>query len=199
MALVKKGHAVGVDVEAGAVTLTINKHVLMLNRYEEELKDIAGRVPGVTSVAAKVGPGYYLTDVYRRQDFDAPSKILLVDDEKKYVQTLSQRLMMRELDSAVVYDGEAALELAREDEPDVMILDLRMPGIDGIEVLRRVKQDHPAIEVIVLTSQGSEDDKKTCMELGAYAFLSKTVDIEELSKTIKAAKEKIRQTREAGG
>jgi len=198
MALVKKGHAVGVDVEAGAVTLTINKHVLMLNRYEEELKDIAGRVPGVTSVAAKVGPGYYLTDVYRRQDFDAPSKILLVDDEKKYVQTLSQRLMMRELDSAVVYDGEAALELAREDEPDVMILDLRMPGIDGIEVLRRVKQDHPAIEVIVLTSQGSEDDKKTCMELGAYAFLSKTVDIEELSKTIKAAKEKIRQTREAG-
>jgi two-component system response regulator CpxR len=87
-----------------------------------------------------VGPGYYQTDVYRRQDFEAPSKILLVDDEKKYVQTLSKRLMMRELESAVVYDGESALELAREDEPDVMILDLRMPGIDGIEVLRRVKK-----------------------------------------------------------
>jgi two-component system response regulator CpxR len=83
-----------------------------------------------------------------------------VDDEKKYVQTLSKRLMMRELESAVVYDGESALELAREDEPDVMILDLRMPGIDGIEVLRRVKKTHPAIEVIVLTSQGSEADKK---------------------------------------
>jgi two-component system response regulator CpxR len=63
-----------------------------------------------------------------------------VDDEKKYVQTLSKRLMMRELESAVVYDGESALELAREEEPDVMILDLRMPGIDGIEVLRRVKK-----------------------------------------------------------
>jgi DNA-binding NarL/FixJ family response regulator len=85
--------------------------------------------------------------------------------------------------------------LAREDEPDVMILDLRMPGIDGIEVLRRVKENHPAIEVIVLTSQGSEADKKTCMELGAFAFLSKSVNIDELSKTIKAAHEKIHQRR----
>ncbi|MDX2453906.1 response regulator [Desulfosarcina sp.] len=195
IALVKKGHTVGIDVRAGTVTLTINKHVLMLNRLEEELKEIAVREPGVISVETRVGPGYYQTDVYRRQDFDAPSKILLVDDEKKYVQTLSKRLMMRELESAVVYDGESALELAREDEPDVMILDLRMPGIDGIEVLRRVKKTHPAIEVIVLTSQGSEADKKTCMELGAFAFLSKSVDIEELSKTIEAANEKIRQRR----
>ncbi len=195
IALVKKGHAVGVDVREGVVTLTINKHVLMLNRLEEELKAITGREPGVISVETKVGPGYYQTDVYRRQDFDAPSKILLVDDEKKYVQTLSKRLMMRELESAVVYDGESALELAREDEPDVMILDLRMPGIDGIEVLRRVKTNHPAIEVIVLTSQGSEADKTTCMELGAFAFLSKSVDIEELSKTIEAANQKIRQRR----
>jgi two-component system response regulator CpxR len=195
IAMVKKGHAVGIDVREGAVSLTINKHVLMLSRLEEELKDIAGQVPGVTSIETKVGPGYYQTDVYRRQDFEAPSKILLVDDEKKYVQTLSKRLMMRELESAVVYDGESALELAREEEPDVMILDLRMPGIDGIEVLRRVKKAHPAIEVIVLTSQGSEADKKTCMELGAFAFLSKSVDIDELSTTIKAAKEKIRRTR----
>jgi DNA-binding response OmpR family regulator len=167
----------------------------MLNRLEEELKEIAGQVPGVASVETKVGPGYYQNDVYRRQDFGAPSKILLVDDEKKYVQTLSKRLMMRELESAVVYDGESALELAREDEPDVMILDLRMPGIDGIEVLRRVKKTNPAIEVIVLTSQGSEADKKTCLELGAFAYLSKSVDIDELSRTIKAANEKIRQKR----
>ncbi|BBO74266.1 hypothetical protein DSCW_16830 [Desulfosarcina widdelii] len=196
IALVKKGHDVTVEVKDGLVTLTINKHVLRLSRLEEELKEIALTVPGATAVETKVGPGYYQTDVYRRQDFDVPSKILLVDDEKKYVQTLSKRLMMRELDSAVVYDGESALNLVnQEDEPDVMILDLRMPGIDGIEVLRRVKETHPAIEVIVLTSQGSEADKKTCMELGAFAFLSKSVDIEELSKTIKAAKEKIHQTR----
>ncbi len=195
IALVEKGHSVGIAVHEGAVTLTINKHVLMLNRLEEELTDIAGRQPGVISVKTKVGPGYYQADVYRRQDFDRPSKILLVDDEKKYVQTLSRRLMMREVESAVVYDGQSALDLAKEDEPDVMILDLRMPGIDGVDVLRRVKQTHPAIEVIVLTSQGSETDKRICFELGAFAFLSKSVDIDELSETIKAANEKIRQKR----
>ena len=198
IALIKKGHTVGVDVQNGIVSLTINKHVLMLSRLEEELKDIVSQEPGVTSVETKVGPGYYQSDVYRRQDFEAPSKILLVDDEKKYVQTLSKRLMMRELESAVVYDGESALEMARQDQPDVMILDLRMPGIDGVEVLRRVKKTHPAIEVIVLTSQGSEADKKTCMELGAFAFLSKSVDIDELSKVIKAANEKISQTQADG-
>ncbi len=197
VALVKKGHTVDVEVNDGVVTLTINKHVLMLSRLEDELKGIAVKVDGVKAVETKVGPGYYQTDVYRRQDFEAPTKILLVDDEKKYVQTLSKRLMMRELDSAVVYDGESALSLANEDEPDVMLLDLRMPGIDGIEVLREVKQTHPQTEVIVLTSQGSEADKKTCMDLGAFAFLSKSVDIDELSKTIQAAKDKISKARGA--
>jgi two-component system response regulator CpxR len=195
IALAKKGHTVGVDVENGIVTLTINKHVLMLGRLEEELKAIAIQAEGATAVETKVGPGYYQTDIYRRYDFEVPSKILLVDDEKKYVQTLSKRLMMRELDSAVVYDGESALELARDDEPDVMILDLRMPDIDGIEVLKRVKNTHPAIEVIVLTGQGSEEDRRVCMDLGAFAFLSKTVDIDELSRTIKAAREKIQRER----
>jgi CheY-like chemotaxis protein len=194
-ALITEGHNVGVKASSGAVTLTINKHVLMLNRLEEELKSIANRVPGITSVESKVGPGYYQTDIYRRQDFEIPSKILLVDDEREFVQTLSERLMMRDLGSAVAYDGESALEVAREDEPDVMILDLKMPGIDGIEVLRRVKKTQPAIEVIILTGHGSEADKKVCMELGAFAYLQKPVDIDELSGTIKAAHDKIRLTR----
>ena len=175
--------------------MTINKHVLMLNRLEEELKAMAIKVPGVESVETKVGPGYYQADIYRRQDFETPSKILLVDDERKYVQTLSQRLMMRDFGSTVVYDEESALKVAREDEPEVMILDLRMPGIDGIEVLSRVKKTHPEIEVIVLTGQGSEADKKVCLELGAFAYLEKSVNIDQLSETIKAAHEKIRLRR----
>ncbi|MGA9263319.1 MAG: response regulator, partial [Desulfobacterales bacterium] len=97
--------------------------------------------------------------------------------------------------SAVAYDGESALEVAREDEPDVMILDLKMPGIDGIEVLRRVKKTQPAIEVIILTGHGSDADRKVCMDLGAFAYLQKPVDIDELSGTIKAAHDKIRRTR----
>jgi DNA-binding NtrC family response regulator len=114
-----------------------------------------------------------------------------VDDEREFVQTLSERLLMRDMGSAVAYDGESALELIREDEPEVMILDLRMPGIDGIEVLRRVKQTNPRIEVIILTGHGSEADKATCMDLGAFAYLQKPVDIDLLSETIRRANEAI--------
>jgi two-component system response regulator CpxR len=67
-----------------------------------------------------------------------------------------------------------------------------MPGIDGIEVLRRVKATQPDIEVIILTGHGSEADKNLCMELGAFDYLQKPVDIDELSETIKRANEMIR-------
>jgi len=191
VALGKEGHQVSCQAKDGVVVLTINKHVLMLSRLESELKSIAEKVPGVNQVETKVGPGFYQADIYRRQDFSMPSKILLVDDEREFVQTLSERLLMRDLGSAVAYDGESALEVVREDEPDVMILDLKMPGIDGIEVLRRVKATQPEIEVIILTGHGSEADRETCLKLGAFAYLQKPVDVEELSATIKKANEKI--------
>jgi DNA-binding NtrC family response regulator len=70
-----------------------------------------------------------------------------------------------------------------------------MPGIDGIEVLRRVKATRPDIEVIILTGHGSEADREICMKLGAFAYLTKPVDIDLLSKTIKEANEKIRRTK----
>ena len=153
------------------VTLTINKHVLMLSRLEEELRSIAGQVPGVRSVATQVGQGFHQADIYRKYNFEAPSKVLLVDDEREFVQTLSERLLLREMGSAVAYDGESALSLIKEDEPEVMILDLKMPGIDGIEVLRRVKSSNPDMEVIMLTGHGSEADREVCMNLGAFAYL----------------------------
>ena len=189
--LAKEGHDVSVQAKEGRVVLTVNKHVLMLHRLEEELENIAGGVSGVKSVEVKVGPGFHRTDIYRKYQFDMPSKVLLVDDEREFVQTLSDRLLMRDVGSAVAYDGESALEIIREDEPEVMILDLRMPGIDGIEVLRRVRQANSDIEVIILTGHGSEADRETCMSLGAFAYLQKPVDIDELSDTIKKANEKI--------
>ena len=191
--LAEEGHSVGVKAREGNVTLTINKHVLMLSRLEEELKNIATQVPGVKTLKTKVGPGFHQADIYRKFDFEVPSKVLLVDDEREFVQTLSERLLMRDMGSAVAYDGESALQLIEEDEPDVMILDLRMPGIDGIEVLRRVKKSNPEVEVIILTGHGSEADREICMNLGAFAYLQKPVDIDELSKTIKSANEKIRR------
>jgi len=193
VSLANEGHTVGVEVKEGNVSLTINKHVLMLSRLEEELVKIAAQVPGVKRATTQVGKGFYQADIYRKHDFEMPSKVLLVDDEREFVETLSDRLVMREMGSAVAYDGESALELIKTDEPEVMILDLRMPGIDGIEVLRRVKQTNPEIEVIILTGHGSEADKETCMGLGAFAYLQKPVDIDKLSATIKSANEKIRR------
>jgi two-component system, OmpR family, response regulator CpxR len=194
-ALAKEGHFVAAAADTGAVTLTINKKVLMLEKLEKELQAIAGTVPGVKSVTTKVGGKFYQADVYRQYDLEVPSKLLLVDDERQFAQTLSDRLRLREIGSVVAYDGESALEMIKEEEPDVMILDLKMPGIDGIEVLKRVKQTKPHIEIIILTGQGSEADKKLCMELGAFAYLEKPVDVVVLSETIKQANEKIKQSR----
>ncbi len=196
-ALAKEGHNVGVSADNGAVTLTINKHVLMLQRLENELKAVAERVPGVRSVDTTVGPDFYQSDIYRKFDFEMPSKILLVDDEREFVQTLSERLEMRDLGSAVAYDGKSALDVIKEDEPEVMILDLRMPGIDGIEVLRQVKSTRPEIEVIILTGHGSDQDRQTCMSLGAFDYLQKPVDIDALSAAIQRANEAIRRRKAA--
>ena len=191
-ALAEKGHYVGVECSDGAVTVTINKNVLMLGRLEDELKTIATPVEGVRSVTTRVGKDFYKPDIYRKMNFEKPSRVLLVDDEREFVQTLSERLQMRDVGSAVAYDGESALRMVEDDEPDVIILDLRMPGIDGIEVLRRVKQSRPRIEVIILTGHGSEEDRKICMELGAFAYLQKPVDIDALSETLRRANEKAR-------
>jgi two-component system, OmpR family, response regulator CpxR len=197
VALAREGHQVGVSARDGVITLTIHKHVLMLSRLEEELRSIVTKVPGVRSVEHKVGQGFHQADIYRKFNFEAPSKVLLVDDEREFVQTLSERLLLREMGSAVAYDGESALTLIKEDEPEVMILDLKMPGIDGIEVLRRVKTTNPDIEVIMLTGHGSEADREVCLKLGAFGYLQKPVDIELLSETLKQANEKIRQKKEA--
>lgn len=190
--LAQEGHNVSVDARKGAITLTINKNVLMLSRLEEDLRFIAEKVVGVESIAIRIGEGFHQPDIYRRYDFEIPSKILLVDDERDFVQTLSERLIMRDMGSAVAYDGESALSMIADEEPEVMVLDLRMPGIDGIEVLRQVKSTNPNIEVIVLTGHGTEKDKEVCMELGAFAFLQKPVNIQLLSQTLMQANEKAR-------
>ena len=192
VALVQQGHTVQVSAKNGALTLTINKHVLRLNRLQEELKAIAEPIAGVKSVETKTGRDFHKTDIYRKHDFEMPSKVLLVDDEREFVQTLSERLIMRDMGSAVAYDGESALKLIKEDEPEVIIVDLKMPGIDGFDVLRKVKETQPGIEVIIVTGHGSEEDRQLCMDLGAFAYLQKPLDINVLSETIKAANEKIR-------
>jgi CheY-like chemotaxis protein len=185
-------HDLAVTAKRGRVTILVNKHVMMMSRLENDLSQLARQTPGVGDLVVEPGPGYYQADLYRRADLELPSKVVLVDDEREFAQTLSERLLMREIGSAVVYDGEQALQLAEEDEPEVMVLDLRMPGIDGIEVLKRLKQDHPAVEVIILTGHGSHKDRETCMQLGAFAYLEKPVDVDLLQQTLRLAYDKIK-------
>lgn len=192
-ALGREGHNVEVSACEGLVTLTINKHVLLLSRLEEELTKIAMGVPAVKEVKTQVGPGYYKSNIYRKTDFSKPSKVVLVDDEKEFVETLSERLLMRDMGAAVVYNGEQALSLMEKEEPEVMVLDLKMPGINGIALLHRVKEEHPDVEVIVLTGQGSKEDEQACLDMGAFAYLEKPVDVDLLARTMRDAYKKVRE------
>jgi CheY-like chemotaxis protein len=190
--LVGEAKDLSVTVRDGHVTITINKHVLRLSRLKEKLRKRTMQVEGVIGIDTKVGPGYHKSDVYRKFDLKGPSKVMLVDDEREYVETLSERLQMRDMGANVVYDGKEALSVLDKEEPEVMVLDLKMPGIDGMEVLRHIKEEHPRVEVIVMTGQGSEEDKESCMKLGAFAYLEKPVDVEVLSQIMRKAYQKAR-------
>ena len=114
-------------------------------------------------------------------------KILLVDDEKEFVETLSERIRMRDHDSEVALDGEQALKKMDDELPDVVVLDLKMPGMDGMEVLRRIRKAYPKVQVIMLTGHGSEKDEEEAKKLGAFEYLEKPVEIETLMKKVKKA------------
>lgn len=193
ISLIERGHNVDVLSDNGNITILINKYTIRLDSLKKELTDIVAGIPGVNNIDVRIGPNYKRPAIYPGVEFELPSKVLLVDDEKEFVQTLSERLQMRDLTTAVVYNGEEALSYLTEEEPEVMILDLRMPGIDGVEVLRRVKKEHPQVEVIILTGHGTEKDAILTRELGAFAYLEKPVEIDKLAQTVKAAYEKLRK------
>jgi DNA-binding NtrC family response regulator len=87
-------------------------------------------------------------------------KVLVVDDEEDFANTLAQRLKLRDLKVDTAYDGEQALSKLKEVEHDVIVLDLKMPGMHGMEVLREIKKDYPDIQVIVITGHGTERDEE---------------------------------------
>lgn len=125
-------------------------------------------------------------------------RVLLVDDETEFVQAMAERLKMRDLDANTVYDGEQALSFVGGQEPDVMVLDLKMPGIDGMEVLRQVKKSYPKLQVIILTGHGTEKDEEEARRLGAFDYLEKPVSLDVLIKKMKQAfKQKMEDTKVA--
>ena len=117
----------------------------------------------------------------------ADYRVLLVDDEEEFVSALSERLTLRgiEVDSAL--NGEEALARLQEKDFEVVILDVMMPGLGGLEVLRQIKLIHPNTQVILLTGHGSTREGIEGMRLGAFDYLIKPVDIEEMLAKMKEA------------
>jgi CheY-like chemotaxis protein len=186
-ALTEEGHRVDVYSEKGRVVIAINEQALRMGRLEEKLKQMAMEIDGVTDVVTKLGPKFTSASINPWEAIEAPPKVLLVDDEKEFVQTLSERLKTRNLGASIAYDGEQALEMIKDEVPDVIVLDLMMPGIDGIETLRRVKQSHPEVEVIILTGHGTDREQTAAEDLGAFAYLRKPVNVNELARLMKEA------------
>ncbi len=184
----------GEDVDAifknGKLTILLKKYKILMENYYKQIKE---KIPSHSEIKeVEVIPGKEITITSSMtMKLEKPQKVLLVDDEVEFVDTLSERLQSREFKTAVAYSGEEAIESLNRDLPDVIILDLKMPGIDGLEVLRRVKKEHPETEVIILTGHGSEREKNIAFELGAFAYLEKPVNIELLSETIRKAYEKV--------
>jgi DNA-binding NtrC family response regulator len=121
-----------------------------------------------------------------------PTRILVVDDEKDFVEMLSLRLEETGEKVTVAYDGQECLDTLekKSDSIDVVILDIRMPGMEGIDVLREIKKRFPLIEVIMLTGHGTTESAVAGMKLGAYDYLLKPADFEDLSKKLEGARKR---------
>jgi DNA-binding NtrC family response regulator len=117
--------------------------------------------------------------------------ILLVDDEKPFVDAMSRRLTRRGFDVLPAFDGTQALARLDEcDTVDVVVLDVKMPGLDGLEVLQMIRARHPLVEVIMLTGHGTVEAAIQGMKLGAFDFLLKPSDIDELTAKVQEARDK---------
>ena len=116
--------------------------------------------------------------------------VLLVDDEVSFVETMTKRLNKRELMVIPAYSGREAMERLEKNGVDVVILDVKMPGMDGIETLREIKRTHPLVEVIMLTGHATVETAVEGMRLGAFDYLMKPCEIEELLAKVNEAKEK---------
>jgi DNA-binding NtrC family response regulator len=111
-------------------------------------------------------------------------RVLLVDDEKEFVDTLAERLQTRGFKVAAAYSGDDCLAALKKEHVDVVILDVLMPGRDGIVTLREIKQINPLIEVIMLTGHGTVDTAINGLKLGAYDYLKKPTETKDLIEKI---------------
>jgi len=123
-------------------------------------------------------------------------KVLLVDDEEEFLETLVKRLRKRNIAVKGVGSGERALEALETQDVDIVVLDVKMPGMDGIETLREIKTRAPLVEVIMLTGHASLEVAIEGMEFGAFDYLMKPISIDELLYKLEDAHQKRRLHRD---
>ncbi|MEW6203503.1 MAG: response regulator [bacterium] len=111
--------------------------------------------------------------------------ILIVDDEELFLDSISQRLVMRGFNVIAVNRGDKALEAARKHPIDIAIVDLKMPGMDGEATLEALKKEHERMEIVILTGHGSSEAALRLIRSGAYSYLQKPCEIEQLLEIIK--------------
>ena len=111
-------------------------------------------------------------------------RILIVDDEKNIVSSLQEILNDEGYDIVTAEDGLDALEMVQAEPPDLVLLDIWIPGMDGIEVLQAIKTYHPEIEVLVMSGHGTIDTAVKATKLGAYDFIEKPFSVDALLETI---------------
>jgi DNA-binding NtrC family response regulator len=116
--------------------------------------------------------------------------VLLVDDEVEFLETLLKRMRKRDVNVTGVKSGEEALDALSQGVTDVVVLDVKMPGMDGIETLREIRKRYPLIEVIMLTGHANLEVAIEGMELGAFDYLMKPINIDDLLYKIQDAYKK---------
>ena len=114
-------------------------------------------------------------------------KLLIVDDEVQFLNSIAERLGLRGFDVTKASRGAEALEIARKQKFDLALLDLKMPGMDGTELLETLKKEHKYLEVIMLTGHGSMESAVECTKLGAFGYLPKPYELENLLQVLKDA------------
>ncbi len=118
------------------------------------------------------------------------ARVLLVDDEEDFIETLAKRLKVRGLKVSSATRGKDALELTTKKNFDIVVLDLSMPEMDGLETLKKIKEKDPDVEIIMLSGHGTVRSSTKAIKMGAEDFLEKPVDIRELIGKISEAKDR---------
>jgi len=119
-----------------------------------------------------------------------PTNVLIVDDEKDFVEMFGLRLEEAGERVYRAYSGKECLDLLEKENIDVVVLDIKMPGMDGIETLKELKKRRPIVEVIMLTGHGTIETAVEGMKLGAYDYLLKPADVDEISAKLEGARKR---------